>query len=118
MGKTSDKEKLPPEESTDDQRDNGRMSSEELDKLDAVRDLLFGQNVKEYRGEFKELKDMLVKHREEVETLVSKTKSEIMDKLSQIDNKLNERIDETNDAKTGRQDLAQLLKDMASRLES
>lgn len=100
-----------------------QISSAEQDKLNAVRDLLFGQNVREYRDEFKELKEMIHTEQKEREQAVSEVRSEVLGKLEKLDQKLDktnkELIDKLNQlAKTDKETLAELLKDMANKLTS
>ena len=108
---------------------NPPMTQQEVDKLEAVRDLLFGQNVKEYRDEFKELKDMIKSNREEIDKSAADFKTDVLDRLEKLDDKINKKIDDTSqeikdklsalsDDKADRKKIANLLSDMARQLDS
>jgi hypothetical protein len=103
--------------------------SEEQQKLNAVRDLLFGQNVKEYRGEFDELKKIIKEEKTENEHSVSDLKNDIIKRLDTLEEKLNrkiddasknlnERLDQINENKADRKKIASILHDLASKLEA
>lgn len=101
------------------------VSSQEEDKLDAVRDLLFGQNVKEYRDEIKELKDHVRQNRSEIDNSIEGTNVEVLKKLDELSKQFEKRsgqIEEKLEAllksKVDRSSLAGLLKDIATQLES
>lgn len=105
------------------------MSQQEVDKLEAVRDLLFGQNVKEYRDEFKELKDLITSNRKEIDQSAADFKSDVLEKLEKLDDKINKKIDDTSqeikdklsalaDDKADRKKIANLLSDMARQLDA
>lgn len=104
-------------------------SSHGFDKLEAVRDLLFGQNVQEYQTEFKEIRDLIQSNREEVEKSSTDFKFEILNKIDQMNESINRKIDATasdlsgkieeiTDSKADRKKIASLLQDMAQQLES
>ncbi|MEO9869151.1 hypothetical protein [Ekhidna sp.] len=99
------------------------------DRLEAVRDLLFGQNVQEYRDEFKELKDLLQQQRDELEQQSTSAETQMLDRLGQLEKKLsdqlteatkeiNTRLDALSNDKADRKQLAKLLQSIASELES
>lgn len=130
--KDNNQTELAAEGMTEDQNgqaQNGQMSQQEVDKLEAVRDLLFGQNVKEYRDEFKDLKDLIQDNRKEIDKSASEFKSEILEKLEKLDDKINQKIDDTSreikdklstlsEDKADRKKIANLLSDMARQLDS
>ncbi|SNT34301.1 hypothetical protein SAMN05421640_3410 [Ekhidna lutea] len=103
--------------------------TEESQKLNAVRDLLFGQNVQEYRSEFDELRNLINDNRDKSEKESSDMKSEIFDRLDKLEEKLNSKLDDTNksindrldqlsDAKADRKKMATILHELANKLES
>ncbi len=63
-------------------------TQEELNKLDAVRDLLFGQNVKEYRQEIRELKQELDKSDSQLSKRLDDLSSKLEDRLKEIEGQL------------------------------
>ena len=116
-------------ENMEESSNNNQMTQQEVDKLEAVRDLLFGQNVREYRDEFKELKDLLKSHRDEIDKTADSFKTDVLSKLDNLDNKfsakieetsneLNKRLDALSNDKADRKRIANLLSDMAKQLDS
>ncbi|MEP0986488.1 hypothetical protein [Ekhidna sp.] len=105
------------------EKDN--MSKQEQDKLEAVRDLLFGQNVKEYRGEISELKQFISKNRDEIESSISNLESKYSKKLDDLDKVLKDRfktieknMEVMSESKMDRGQLAKFLRDLANQIES
>ena len=100
-------------------------TSIEKDKLDAVRDLLFGQNVKEYREEIQDVKELIEANQSTTDQKVESTKVELLQKLDQLNSHFEEKIklleshlSSIEKTKTNKVELANLLKDIASKLES
>lgn len=98
------------------------------DRLEAVRDLLFGQNVKEYRDEFKELKDLIKEQRTEIDEEATARQSELVKRMDQMEEtfnsslaataeKLQQQVDALSEAKTDRKALATLLIEIANKLQ-
>ena len=98
-------------------------------RLEAVRDLLFGPNDEAYRREFREIKDQIVKNKEDVDSKSESQYSDILKRLEKLENKvfdkiestqesLNKRLDELNEAKVDRKKLANLLQTIAKELEA
>ena len=115
-----------PKEKLNDADTTGQaVSSQEQDKLDAVRDLLFGQNVKEYRDEIKELKDHVKQNRSEIDKSIEGTNVEVLKKLEELSKQfekrsgqIEEKLESLLQSKVDRSSLASMLKDIASKLES
>ena len=117
MKKTDEKEEQ-------DQSINSNPSSPEQDKLDAVRELLFGQNVKEYRDDIQDVRDFIQKNQEKTDQKIDSTKEDILQKLDALDQKLDEtkkdlqnQIGSLSNSKVDRSSLANLLKELANQLE-
>ncbi|MEP5611506.1 MAG: hypothetical protein ABJP45_04620 [Cyclobacteriaceae bacterium] len=101
------------------------VSAHEQDKLDAVRDLLFGQNVKEYRDEIKELKEHVKQNRSEIDKSIEGTNVEVLKKLDHLTKQFEQRSTQMEEklqvllkSKIDKSNLASLLKDVAAQLES
>ncbi|MEQ9404810.1 MAG: hypothetical protein RIM99_14560 [Cyclobacteriaceae bacterium] len=125
MKNTSEKKEVKEQEETTEVSAQVKTTSPEQDKLDAVRELLFGQNVKEYREEIQEVKDLTDKNRSEANQSIESTKVEILQKLDQLSKQFEERsaqiekkVETLAGSSVDRNNLAALLKDIASRLES
>ena len=102
---------------------NGQVSQQnaldkEQEKLNAVRNLLFGQNVEEYRNEFEEVKKIIQNEKESSDQALAGLKEEINTRLDKIEKSLNTRLDQLDDSKTDRKQLANLLHDIANKLEA
>lgn len=98
-------------------------------RLEAVRDLLFGPNDQEYRQEFKDIKDQVSKNKSDFEQKSESLKEDIIDRLEKLEKKITEnvnsvqadlskQIDGLNSDKVDRKQLAQLLQTLAKELES
>lgn len=115
-----------PEESDKISENNDSAST---DRLEAVRELLFGQNVQEYRGEIKELKDLIKSHRSELDKesdnlekditkRLESLETKLISRIDALNNKINEKISSLEEAKVSKKDLANLLTNLASKLNS
>lgn len=118
------------EELPEDQKINDKKQSKVADdRLAAVRDLLFGQNVEEYRGEFKELRESIQQNRHEFEKHADDLSSGLTERIDQLESKLTEHLNKLEDKlaqeinslkalKADRKQLASLLHQVAKELES
>ncbi len=122
MGNPTDKK-----EKLNDSESSGRsaISSQEQDKLDAVRDLLFGQNVKEYREEIKDLKDHVKQNRSEIDQSIDGAQKEVLKKIDELNKQFEKRSDQMEEkleallmSKVDKSSLAGLLRVIATQLES
>ena len=97
-------------------------------RLEAVKELLFGQNVQEYREEFKELRDQiaaldkkLTKKNEELESKLSERidhlEAKLDSQLSAMNNLLEEKLQALDDRKIDKKQLASLLTGIAKQLD-
>ncbi|MEO1253550.1 MAG: hypothetical protein AAFY41_01510 [Bacteroidota bacterium] len=98
-------------------------------RLDAVRDLLFGPNDQAYRKEFKEIRDQLSQSKEEFNSKSEALESDILSRFEKLENKisekleskfddLNAKIDALSHSKVDRKQLAELLQSIAKELEA
>lgn len=97
-------------------------------KIDAIKEIIFGENIKEYEKEFKKLKDILSKHKEEFRVLLNDTKKDLMDQIKELDKEAHNQLDalkkettnsinKLEDKKTSREQLADLLIEMGKNLK-
>lgn len=102
--------------------------NQEQKKLNEIRNLLFGQNVEEYRSEFEELKAIIQENKSESEQSLSGFQTDIFDRLEKLESKLNdvlqtssetlsERLDQLSKDKVDRKTMASILHKLASQLE-
>lgn len=98
-------------------------------RLEAVRDLLFGQNVQEYRGEIKDTKELINNHRSELDQQSADLESRLNAKidaleekvLTQLDKtaeKINSRLDKLHENKVDKKKLADYLVSIAKKLDA
>jgi len=94
-------------------------------RLEAVRDLLFGPNDQEYRKEFHEIKKQIESDAQDAQNSIADLREELMGKLSNLEEQMIERfetleanVEKLASQKTDRKKLANLLIAMAKELES
>jgi len=75
---------------------NGENGS--ISKIDAIKELLFGDNIQAYDSEFEALKADILSKKKELEHLLDGVKSEILQKIDSIDTDVNIRITNLEDA--------------------
>lgn len=99
--------------------------STEQAKLDAVRELLFGQNVKEYRDEIKEVRDLITEKESDINSTIDQMESDLIKRLDGLEEKMEEhykaigkKLDELSSSKIDRQQLSGLLIELAKQLDS
>ena len=118
------KEKSPESIATENAQDSANDN-----RLEAVRDLLFGQNDREYRKEFKQIWNDLETAKKELENKADALGSDLIDRLEKLEQKLTERVNSVEsklleevsslkDDKVGRKQLATMLHSIANELES
>ena len=116
-------------EQAEEQPTNGGTDPINDNRLEAVRDLLFGPNDEAYRKEFKEIKDQIAKNKEDADNKSEALNSDILDRLEKLEKKVFDKIDSTqeslnkqleglNESKVDRKQLAKLLQTIAKELES
>ena len=99
------------------------------DRLEAVRELLFGQNVQEYRGDIKEVRDLIDKNTEQLRSESSELESKLLKRIDELESSLTKmlgemrseldaKIDQLQNDKVDRKQLAKLLSTIANELDS
>ena len=76
---------------------NGK-SINEKSKIDAIKELIFWENIQEYNVEFDAVKADILSKKKELENLIDDIKSELMHSMDSIDTDLNIRITELEDS--------------------
>ncbi len=116
-------------EQSEEQPTNSGADPINDNRLEAVRDLLFGPNDEAYRKEFKGIKDQITKNKEDFESKSEALNADILDRLEKLEKKVSDKIDSTqeslnkrlevlNDSKVDRKQLAKLLQTIAKELEA
>lgn len=96
-------------------------------RLEAVRELLFGQNVEEYRGDIKEIRDLIRDQRQEIDAQSADLESRLVKKLDESEKRvtelinssvdqINQQLDQLTQDKVHRKELADQLIAMAKKL--
>ncbi len=111
---------------------NTAMDSQETqgnpNKIDAIKELIFGSNIKEYANEFKEIKQLIDSNKEEQSYQLEQTKNDLVDLIDDLKKDLNRQLDELHlsmtreidrleEQKTDRSLLVNLFSDMAKKIE-
>lgn len=98
-------------------------------KLEAIKNLIFGENIQQYNSEFEELKADLLKKRKELKDLIEDTRDEIsksIDSLStdlniritDLESKMEDRLEALDDQKTSREMLGKALIELGEKIKS
>ena len=93
-------------------------------KLQAIKEIIFGENIKEYDYEFKKIRELVQKHREDLESQLAATKKDIEDEIKQMKRDIDHAVSDLqnelsalDEAKTSRQKLGDLLEELGKKLK-
>lgn len=67
-------------------------------KIDAIKELIFGENIQAYNSEFETLKADILSKKETLENLIDDVKSELLQNIDSLSTDLNIRITELEDS--------------------
>lgn len=106
---------------------NSSNTNESAQRLEAIKNLIFGENIQQIDAEFDSIKSHIEKRKEEIETLIEDTHKELsttIDNLStdlsiritELEDKVNEKTDELNHKKVDRNILGSLLVSMGEKI--
>tara|TARA_R110002012_G_scaffold315178_3_gene528644 strand:+ start:123 stop:482 length:360 start_codon:yes stop_codon:yes gene_type:complete len=98
-------------------------------KIEAIKNLIFGENIQQYNTEFDELKADLLKKKQELQSIIDDTRDELsksIDSLStdlniritDLENKLEDRLDTIEDEKTSRDMLGEALIELGKKIKA
>lgn len=98
-------------------------------QIDAIRNIIFGQNMQDYDKRFKEVNDHLNQSRQEIEALIEQTKNYLLEEMRQMENRLSNQLKELNeqlnseserleDKKLNRRDLGALLVEIGNKISA
>ena len=98
-------------------------------QIDAIRNIIFGQNMQDYDKRFKEVNDHLNQNRQEIEALIEQTKNYLLEEMRQMENRLSNQLKELNDKlnseserledkKLNRRDLGALLVEIGNKISA
>lgn len=103
--------------------------AESNSKLDAIRNLIFGENIQQYDSEFDLLKKDILAKRQELHDLVEETREELNKavdnistdlniRISDLESKMQEDLEDINAAKVDRNMLGDALISLAEKIKS
>jgi len=78
-------------------KNNGNATPNAIDassKIDAIKQLIFGENMQAYDSEFETLKKDILKKKEELEQLIDEVKTELLQNIDNLSTDINIRITE------------------------
>ncbi|RNL84966.1 fructose 1,6-bisphosphatase [Sinomicrobium pectinilyticum] len=89
-------------------------------KIEAIRNLIFGENIQEYNSEFESLKKDILQKRKELQGLIEDTRTELMQtidnlgtdvniRITELENSLQEKADTLDQNKVDKSTLGKLL---------
>ncbi len=112
----------------DEQQVDSNPNDATNSKIDAIKELIFGNNIKEYEHEFNEIKNIIAHNKEEIERNLNEAKNEIFDAMEELREDLNRQLDELHlnmnneidrlqENKTDRSLLVKLFSDLSKEID-
>ena len=106
---------------------NMQASSEATSKIDAIKQLIFGENMQAYDSEFETLKKDILTKKKELEVLMDEVKSELLQnidnlstdiniRITELENNLEDKIDDLNEKKVDRKLLGELFTKLGEKI--
>jgi len=100
-------------------------TEKEIEKLSAIRDIIFGNEIKEYNQEFTEIKKIIDSNKSELDKKDEALNSNLSKKIDELSAKMESRLNELDkklsalsEEKTDRQKLGDLLEKIGQELKS
>ena len=90
------------------------------DKLNAIKEIIFGENIKAYESEFKQLKDEIIHQKSAIDQEIAAVKNEIRQMMKEVGEKMDSlraELKALDKAKSDRNKLGELLEEMAKKLK-
>ncbi|MFD1614212.1 fructose 1,6-bisphosphatase [Gelatiniphilus marinus] len=105
---------------------NGK-SKDANSKIDAIKELIFGENIQAYNSEFEAVKADIIAKKEELQNLISIVETELLQnidtlstdiniRITDLENTLNDKIETLDDKKVNRKLLSDLLIKMGQKI--
>jgi len=99
---------------------DGIQPSDPTSKIDAIKQLIFGENIQEYDSEFEAVKQDILSKKKQLEALIDDVKSELLQnidnlstdvniRITEIEGSLNEKSEALDEKKVDRKQLGDLL---------
>ncbi|PPK96355.1 hypothetical protein LY01_00174 [Nonlabens xylanidelens] len=111
------------------QAEEPAISIDSSSKLEAIKNLIFGENIQQYDSEFELLKKDLLAKRQELNEMIDDTREELnksIDSLStdlniritDLESKMDDRLDRMEDDKTSRSMLGEALIELGKKIKA
>ena len=105
------------------------QSEDSASKIEAIKNLIFGENIEQYDSEFETLKKELQKKKEELEKYIDDVRNELMQsidtlstdvniRITDLEDAANARTDKLDEAKVDRKQLGKLLINLGQKISS
>ena len=82
---------------TNTNTENITIANDASTKIDAIKQLIFGENMQAYDSEFESVKKDLLNKKKELEALIDEVRSELMQSIDNLSTDVNIRITELED---------------------
>lgn len=103
-------------------------NTEANSKIQAIKELIFGENIEEYNSEFENLKAEIKAKRNELKKFIDETRSELMTsidnlstdvniRITDLENALEDKADVLNEQKVDRDTLGSLLINLGEKIK-
>lgn len=98
-------------------------------KIEAIKNLIFGENIQQYNSEFETLKKELDQQKAVLENYIDEVRGELMQaidslstdvniRITDLEDSLTEKIDDLNDKKLDRKQMGKLLITLGEKISS
>ena len=112
---------------TKETKTNGELDS--VSKIEAIKNLIFGENIQQYDSEFEKLKAEIDQRKQALEDYIAEVRKELtqsIDSLStdlniritEVEDRLKEKADELSEDKLDRKEFGNLLKELGEKISS
>lgn len=96
------------------------VAQQNSSKIEAIKELIFGENIQAYNSEFENVKKDILSKKKELEDLIDDVKSDLLKtldttstdiniRITELEDKLNDRAEELDEKKLDRKQLGELL---------
>ncbi len=83
---------------TNPENENTAIAADASTKIDAIKQLIFGENMQAYDSEFESVKKDLLNKKKELESLIDEVRSELIQSIDNLSTDVNIRITELEDS--------------------
>lgn len=105
--------------------ENGKNSVNEIAKINAIRDIIFGHDMAEYNEQFNNVRDLIadnaqsiVDNKEDILQKMDSLQKQFNESLDNLENRLNEQIAQLRAEKTDREMLGTLLEEIGKKIKA